>query len=210
MPGLPEQVAQGEKLQTTALSKDTETSKVSVATKLSRNLTDNKTTQARIDSVPPPDVSFHARPAANGESQALDRGRSSPFLSPSRLVRAATVQDDEQDGNDDNWQPLPQDRDEPPRPTKRRYLCLSPGNNTAFEVPPEPPSSRPKKKARLSSTAAQKEAIVTKETTPERKKRRVDEDAKYANRMIAVEQRRFTNPTNRHVKAMGRWNFVKV
>jgi hypothetical protein len=28
--------------------------------------------------------------------------------------------------------------------------------------------------------------------------------------MNAVEQRRFTNPTNRHVKVMGRWNFVKV
>jgi hypothetical protein len=140
----------------------------------------------------------------------LDRGRSSPFLSPSRLVRAATVQDDEQDDDDDNWQSLPQSRDELPRPTKRKYLCLSPGNNTGFEIPPEPPSSRPKKKARLSSTAAQKEAIVTKETTPKRKKRKFDEDAKYAIGMIAVEQKRFSNPTNRHVKTMGRWNFVKV
>jgi hypothetical protein len=213
---LPEQVVQGEKLQAAAFSKDTETWKVSAATTLSRSLADSKLPQARVDSVLPSDVLSPSPPSTNGQPQALGSGRSSPLRtspspSPSRLVRAATVQDnDEDDDDDDNWQPLPQGRDEPPRPAKRKYRATRPGDNAAFEVPPEPQSSCPKKKAKLSKTAAQKEVIVIKEKTPERKKRMIDDDAKYTNRMIAAEQKRFVNTINKHVQAMSRWNFVKV
>jgi hypothetical protein len=201
MPESPARVAKGEEQQATALHKDIETSKVGVATKLPRDFADGSISQAIQDGALPPGTSFPSPPVTDGDAQSLDSGRLPPLpaLSPSPLVRAAASPDGEEDG-DDNWQPQPHCRDKP-QLTKRKYRATTADD---VEVPSESQSPRPKKRAALD------EVTVTKETASERKKRRVHDDAADANRIIAAEQRRLTNPTNKHIKAMKKWNYIKV
>jgi hypothetical protein len=197
----PARVAKGEEQQATVLHKDIETPKVGVATKLPRKLADDSMSQVTQDGALPPGISFPSPPVTDGDAESLDSARLSPLpaVSPSPLVRAAASPNGEED-DDDNWQPQPDGRDKP-QPTKRKYRATTADD---VEVPSEPQSPRPKKRGALD------EVTVTKETTPERKKRRVHDDAADANRIIAAEQRRLTNPANKHIKAMKKWNYIKV
>jgi hypothetical protein len=201
MPESPARVAKGEEQQATALHKDIETPKVCVATKLPRDFADGSMSQAMQDGALPPGTSFPSPPVTDGDAQSLDSGRLPPLpaLSPSPLVRAAASPDGEED-DDDNRQPQPHGRDKS-QPTKHKYRATT---ADGVEVPSEPQSPRPKKRTALD------EVTVTKETIPERKKRRIYDDAADANRIIAAEQRRLTNPTNKHIKAMKKWNYIKV
>jgi hypothetical protein len=201
MPESLARVAKGEEQQATALHKDIQDPKVGVATKLPRGFADGSISQAMQDSALPPGTSFPSPPVTDGAAQSMDSGRLSPLpaLSPSPIVRAAALLDGEED-DDYNWQPQPHGRDKP-QPTKRKYRATTADD---VEIPSEPQSPRPKKRTALD------EVTVTKETTPERKKRRIYDDAADANRIIAAEQRRLTNPTNKHIKAMKKWNYIKV
>jgi hypothetical protein len=201
MPESLARVTKGEEQQATALHKDIETPKVDVATKLPRGFADGSISQAMQDGALPPGTSLPSPPVTDGAAKSMDSGRPSPLpaLSPSPIVRAAASPDGEED-DDDNWQPQPHGRDKL-QPTKRKHRATTADD---VEVPSELQSPRPKERTALD------EVTVTKETTPERKKRRIYDDAADANRIIAAEQRRLTNPTNKHIKAMKKWNYVKV